>query len=324
MSHPFVPLYVDDFEAATAHLTLAEDGAYNRLLRLCWRTPGCSLPNDPAWIARKIRLSPAEFEAIARPVIDEFFTLSRDRLIQKRLKAEYDEISRKKSARVNAGKKGGDAKARKTKRNDAGNATDLPADTRAYQNHNQNHIQKEDSPQPPEGPTPDPVRQAFDLWNDLAERCDLPKALSLSDSRRRSIARRLKEAGPDGWRQALGAVELSAFCRGQRGGRDGKVFKADLDFVCQAKSFQRLVEGFYGVDAKQTQPPARPVDGLDPWRRRLRVFQADGTWDRSNDGPAPGRPGCTVPEAVLREFGYEVTGEQGQLIPFDPAARRAG
>jgi uncharacterized protein YdaU (DUF1376 family) len=31
MSLPYFPMYPTDFEAKTSHLTLAEDGAYNRL-----------------------------------------------------------------------------------------------------------------------------------------------------------------------------------------------------------------------------------------------------------------------------------------------------
>lgn len=133
-THPYLPLYVDDYEAATAHLTPEEDGIYNRLLRLCWRTPGCSLPNDAAWIARKVRLSTADYERVAKPVVEEFFKVSRGRLIQKRLKAEYDDISRKKSARAKAGKKGGDAKALKTNETDPSNATVLPAHAGAFPN----------------------------------------------------------------------------------------------------------------------------------------------------------------------------------------------
>jgi uncharacterized protein YdaU (DUF1376 family) len=132
VTHPYIPLYVDDYEAATAHLTPEEDGIYSRLLRLCWRTPGCSLPNDPVWIARKIRITADDFDRIARPVIDDFFKVVRGRLVQKRLKAEYENISRKKSARVKAGKAGGDAKARKTHDNDPSNASVLLAHTRAF------------------------------------------------------------------------------------------------------------------------------------------------------------------------------------------------
>lgn len=129
---PYIPLYVDDYDAHTAHLTPAQDGIYGRLLRLTWRTPGCSLPNDPAWIARMVRLSKGDWDRIGKPVLEEFFRLSRGRFIQKRLKAEYDDISRKKSARVEAGKKGGAAKAQKTKSKSASNATVLPGDTRAF------------------------------------------------------------------------------------------------------------------------------------------------------------------------------------------------
>lgn len=35
MGLPYFPLYVDDYEADTPHLTLEEDGAFSRLLRLC-------------------------------------------------------------------------------------------------------------------------------------------------------------------------------------------------------------------------------------------------------------------------------------------------
>jgi uncharacterized protein YdaU (DUF1376 family) len=131
-THPYLPLYVDDYEAATAHLTVEEDGAYSRLIRLCWRTPGCSLPADEAWIARKIRMTADDFARVAKPVLDEFFCAARGRLVQKRLKREYEDISRKKTARKLAGKKGGEAKARKEQDNSPSIATVLPADTCAF------------------------------------------------------------------------------------------------------------------------------------------------------------------------------------------------
>lgn len=151
-THPYIPLYVDDYDAATSHLTVEEDGVYSRLIRLCWRTPGCSLPNEPAWIARKIRVSADDFDRIVKPVLEEFFKVQRGRLVQKRLKAEYDSITRKKTARANAGKKGGAAKALKTGASEAGNARDLPADTRAF---------PEPEPEPVEDITPKPPEGAF-------------------------------------------------------------------------------------------------------------------------------------------------------------------
>lgn len=74
MSLPYLPLFIDDYEAATAHLSLLEDGAYNRLLRLCWRSPGCKIPGDEAWVMRKMRATTkAEIDAI-KSVLGEFFT----------------------------------------------------------------------------------------------------------------------------------------------------------------------------------------------------------------------------------------------------------
>lgn len=148
-THPYIPLYVDDYDAHTGHLTAEEDGVYSRLLRLAWRTPGCSLPDDHGWIARKIRLSPEDYERVGRPVLSEFFKLVRGRFVQRRLKDEYNIISRKKSARKEAGKKGGDAKARKNKENISSNATNLLAHTRAFPEPEPYPV--EEPPNPPGG-----------------------------------------------------------------------------------------------------------------------------------------------------------------------------
>ena len=116
---PYMPLFVDSFEAATAHLTFEEDGIYNRLLRLCWRTSGCSIPADPVWIARMIRCDLNTYHAKVSPVLQEFFTVETGRIYQKRLRKEWHytrELSEKRAA---AGKKGGrPAKSREYNEND--------------------------------------------------------------------------------------------------------------------------------------------------------------------------------------------------------------
>lgn len=209
-THPFIPLYVDDYDAATAHLTEAQDGIYGRLLRLCWRTPGCSLPNDEAWIARKIRVTAARWKADGKPVLDEFFRLQRGRLVQKRLKAEYDNISRKKTARVAAGKKGGVAKALKSRDNPPSNATVLLPDTRASQNHNQNHI--EEPPKPPVGAF-DPVAKDFEqAWAAYPES---GRATSNREKSRQAFDTQLVAAG--GCAPLRRAVEAYAAAQASQG-----------------------------------------------------------------------------------------------------------
>ena len=113
MSLPYLPLFVDDYEAATAHLTLMEDGIYTRLLRLCWRTPRCRLPADMDWIARKIRIQSDEETAAMKSVISEFFTTRRGFIFSKRLSAEYERICASVQRLSEAGKSGARAKALK-------------------------------------------------------------------------------------------------------------------------------------------------------------------------------------------------------------------
>lgn len=107
MSIPYFPMYPADFEADTSHLTLEEDGAYNRLLRLMWMTPGCSLPNDPAWIARRMRVDFETFCRVISPLIEEFLTVKNGRIISPRLRAEYEKADETYRKRSEAGKKGG-------------------------------------------------------------------------------------------------------------------------------------------------------------------------------------------------------------------------
>jgi len=122
MSLPYFPMYPTDFEAKTSHLTLAEDGAYNRLLRICWMTPGCSIPDDAAWIMRRLRVDQGTFDAVVSVVIDEFFTSEKGRLSNAKLSRIYSETNDAHKKRVSAGSKGGKAKALKTNNSGPSNA----------------------------------------------------------------------------------------------------------------------------------------------------------------------------------------------------------
>lgn len=107
MSLPYFPMYPTDFEADTAHLSLAEDGAYNRLLRLMWITPGCSLPDDNAWIARRMRADAETMATVVLPVIAEFMERKGGRVVSPRLQREWKKVDETSRLRSEAGKKGG-------------------------------------------------------------------------------------------------------------------------------------------------------------------------------------------------------------------------
>ena len=279
-THPYLPLYVDDYDAATAHLTAAEDGVYSRLLRLCWRTPGCSLPNDDAWIARKIRLSAAEFSKVAKPVIEEFFSVQRGRLVQKRLKAEYENISRKKSARVNAGKMGGAAKALKTKETASSNATDLPAHTRAFPEPYPEPEKIEEaiaSLSPPKTPTyPEPFEAAWKAYPHVKGRSSKPKALGY-------------------WRRLSPAIREALPSAVARYARDGREPKAE----CGAPAMQRwLTEARFSDWMQDAEASSAGAWDDARWSAVVALNRDEGWWS-ADLGPPPGQPGCRVPAHLI-------------------------
>lgn len=141
MSIPYMPLYVADYEADTAHLSIEEDGVYMRLLRLCWRTPGCSLPDDDEWIKRRLRVSESEWQRVAAPIIAEFFKRDKGRLFSVRLHREHERINDTHQKRRDAGRKGGrPRKTLETHETGERRAKAKQKPGQSNQNQNQNHI----------------------------------------------------------------------------------------------------------------------------------------------------------------------------------------
>lgn len=123
MSLPYFPMFPADFDADTGHLTLAEYGAYNRLLRLQWRAPGCKLPADMDWIFRKAKAVTEVDQAVLVSIIAEFFTRKGGKIFSQRLLKEWVKSDVAHAKRVSAGSRGGTAKSLKTKENAPSNAT---------------------------------------------------------------------------------------------------------------------------------------------------------------------------------------------------------
>lgn len=120
----------------------------------------------------------------------------------------------------------------------------------------------------------DDPRQAFYEWNSLAVRIGLPVAKDLTDQRRKALKARLSAGGMAAWREALAALEASPMCRGE----NDRNWRADLDFVCQPKSFQRLREGFYGnapADGSSAEPAPAIFDGPAELREQVVAEQGE-------------------------------------------------
>lgn len=116
--------------------------------------------------------------------------------------------------------------------------------------------------------------ECFHAYNAVALRCGLPQASKMTPGRERSIIARLKEHGREAWDRALANIEKSTFLTG---GTD-RGFRADLDFVCQAKSFSRLHDGGYGNGRHVASAPA----GI-PVRRKSpeEIYAEDVAWARA-------------------------------------------
>jgi hypothetical protein len=100
---------------------------------------------------------------------------------------------------------------------------------------------------------------AFDLYNETADRAQLPRAQVFTDGRKSKLKLRLKEAGGlEGWKIALAKVEASPFLTGRR-----QDFKADLDFMLQKASFVKIMEGRYdAVTAERASGVMEALRGM--------------------------------------------------------------
>ena len=88
--------------------------------------------------------------------------------------------------------------------------------------------------------------EAFNLYNAMALRVSIPQARTLTPQRRKSLMARMREhGGIEAWKLAIANIEKSAFLQGN----NDRGWTADLDFMLQAKSFTKLVEGTYGNGA---------------------------------------------------------------------------
>lgn len=82
-----------------------------------------------------------------------------------------------------------------------------------------------------------------EVWNETAEKCNLPKVQRLTDTRKKAVLARIAEHGDDALRVALEAPRSSKFLRGE-GGRDSWN-GATFDWLIAPKNFAKVIEGNY-------------------------------------------------------------------------------
>lgn len=105
-SPPWMPLYVADYLADTRRLSAAQHGAYLLLIMEYWISGG--LPDDDSQLARIAAMTEQEW-ADSRAFIEPFFG---EGWTHRRIDEELAKAKAKHKARVDAGKRGGEASAK--------------------------------------------------------------------------------------------------------------------------------------------------------------------------------------------------------------------
>lgn len=143
-------------------------------------------------------------------------------------------------------------------------------------------------PSPPKGGF-SPTDRAIEVFSGHASKAGLPVPRKVTADRRRKIEARIREHGEDAWAEACRRMAASAFCRGE----NDRGWRADLDFLCQPKSFNGLLEGKYDDrQHKRSQaPPFRETEFARHQREctealERRVFGEKQNDDFASNGPA--------------------------------------
>lgn len=252
MSLPYFPMYPSDFEAKTSHLTIAEDGAYNRLIRICWMTAGCSMPADEEWVMRRARAHSEQDRAAVLAILEEFFTVENGRYSNARLAREFSAANDAHERRKVAGSKGGKAKSLKINKTAPSKAVAKPK-------------QPEPEPEPDKeidtnvsivrSPNPVPandVSEAVSAYNETASQAGWPQVQRLNPQRSKKLKARIKEVGGiHGFRDALAKASASDFLTGRT---NNPWTGFGFDWLIKPENFTKLMEGNY--DNRSNNSPA--------------------------------------------------------------------
>jgi uncharacterized protein YdaU (DUF1376 family) len=116
---PALPLWTDAYLADCQHLTRTEHGTYLLILLHMWRAPEGKIPNDNAWLAKRLRCTLEEIANEVRPLIVEFCQTDGNWIWQKRLLDELNWVRKKQK------KNTASAKARWKKEKSHANASEM-------------------------------------------------------------------------------------------------------------------------------------------------------------------------------------------------------
>jgi hypothetical protein len=164
--------------------------------------------------------------------------------------------------------------------------------------------ERRDPPPAGDGLCRDETEIAFLAWTEAAKKLAIPAyASQLTVSRRSLLRRTLSSAGGlQAWQVMLDRLPRARFLLGQ--GKGG--FWISFEALCSETIRVKLLEGAYDhvpCAAASAKPVMVAQVSLASWHGRIRTWVRSGkaaleAWPASW-GPAPGTPGCVVPEKAL-------------------------
>lgn len=290
---PWYKRYPADFIAGTLQLSLEEKGAFSIVLDLIYDRGG-PIPDDSAWIARACGCSVRKWNQIRETLLSENKIYTDGGLISNRRADKNVENERKTADKLaENGAKG----AEKKRENKAQSLENNDLEKKGLdENDKQSRGQR---PETREKDTvvsfsaPADVEAAFAMFNELAAKIGLPMAQVLNKTRAGRLAARLRDAGGlEGWAVALDKLAASDFCSGRK-----TDFKASLDFILQAESFTKLMEGNYdngyrpngprpAAGANQARPASTYDAGMEGFSRAADRHAAARAGNGGMDGPS--------------------------------------
>ena len=116
----WLPLWIGDYMADTAHLSRDEHGGYLLLLFAYWRSGG-PLPDDDKRLANIVKATPSEWKKL-RPVLAEFFLVDDGVWTSKRMERELADAAHRSSKASGRAKTAAEARWKKTDQGGAGDS----------------------------------------------------------------------------------------------------------------------------------------------------------------------------------------------------------
>lgn len=256
----FFKLYIGDYQRDTAHLSVTEHGAYMLMLQHYYATEK-PLPSGKA-LHRMLRAQDkAERDAID-VVVAQFWTLTEDGLVNGRADHEIKKAGTQ--AETNRQIAVAREEARKARRAQHEQSTNRAT------NDEPNHSQTPDTREEKKDLAPSELvgNAVSDVWK--CPPCpheeivrlygehlpQLPRCIALNDQRRSHIGARWRQVcvdakfsraeGLDWFSDFFRDVSRSRFLTGNGGpGKDGRIWRADLDWLMNPTNFLKVFEGRY-------------------------------------------------------------------------------